>query len=29
LAKQRDAQIKKGLEISKATNGHSNTYKGR
>ena len=29
LAKQRDAQIKKGLEISKATNGHSETYKGR
>ena len=29
LAKQRDAQIKKGLEISKATGGHSNTYKGR
>lgn len=29
LAKQRDAQIKKGLEISKATGGHSSTYKGR
>lgn len=29
LAKQRDAQIQKGIEISKATNGHSNTYKGR
>lgn len=29
LAKQRDAQIKKGLEISKATGGHSSTYKGK
>lgn len=29
LAKQRDAQIEKGIEISRATNGHSNTYKGR
>lgn len=29
LAKQRDAQIKKGLEISKATRGHSSTYKGK
>lgn len=28
LAKQRDEQIKKGLEISKLVNGHSNTAKG-
>lgn len=29
LARQRDAQIQNGLNISKATGGHSNTYKGR
>ena len=29
LAKQRDQQIKNGLDVSKATGGHSNTYKGR